>query len=71
MRLLHRKSKFERMFEPIKNTNLPADPLSRVAHPPKGVKSGLAVVGGLMGVTAASAAVSQLRRRTEGSTGRS
>jgi hypothetical protein len=34
-------------------------------HPPKAVKSGLAALGGAIGITAGSAAVSAARRRNE------
>ncbi len=53
MGLFHRKSTWEKLTEPV----------ARVA--PKAVKSGLTAVGGLVGVTLLSAAVSAARRRKE------
>jgi hypothetical protein len=66
MRLLDRRTTFERLVEPV--AKLPDTVLSNVpeVRPPKAVKSGLFALGGLLGLTAGSAAVSARRRRTEG-----
>jgi len=68
-RLLHRRTTFARRVKRAGNSGLPATVKSSLAdvHPPKAVKSGLAAVGGLIGLTAGSAAVSARRRRSEGS----
>jgi hypothetical protein len=52
MRLIHRKSRWQRLLEPVAG-----------ATPPRGaVKSGLVTVGTMAGVTVASAVVSAVRR---------
>jgi hypothetical protein len=58
MELLHRRTILRRRVKPIK---------SRVAkvRPRTAVASGLAAVGGLVGLSAGSAAVSARRRRSE------
>jgi hypothetical protein len=67
MGLLHRKSLWERaVIEPISQTlDLPAGVRYRLAHPPKALKPSLGALGGLVGLTAGSAALSSARRRNE------
>lgn len=69
MASLHRKNRWERLVvEPISDSlHLPGAARYALLHPPKAVKSGLATVGGIAGLTAGSAIVSSLRRRSEGS----
>ena len=62
-----RKSSIARAVKPRADSPLPAAVRTGLANPPKGVKPGLAAVGGVIGLTAGSAAVSALRRRSEGS----
>ena len=69
MKLLNRKSRLERLAESVAKP-LP-DVRSGLANPPKGVKPGLVAVGGAIGLTAGSAAVSALRRRSGDSPDRS
>ena len=57
MRPFNRKSKLQRL----------ADIKPRL--PDKAVKAGMIAAGGLAGLTAASAGISSLRRRTEGASG--
>ena len=67
-RVLHRRSGLERLAE--RGAEMPStvkSSLAEVHPPPIAVKSGLAAVGGLIGVTAGSAAVSARRRRSEAS----
>jgi hypothetical protein len=68
-RLLHRRTTLGRLVNRVSDSELPATVKSSLAdvHPPKAVKSGLAAAGGLIGLTAGSAAVSARRRRSEGS----
>jgi hypothetical protein len=67
MRLLKRKSPWERLLEPAGDSvaKLPKTVQSGLADvsPSKAVKSGLTVVGSVVGLTAASAVVSSVRRR--------
>ncbi len=78
MRLLNRKNRFQRLLDNVSDTldvpsgvkfGLPdigsANPLKRGLPQGKALKAGL-IAGGLAGLTAASAGVSSLRRRTEG-----
>lgn len=67
MRLLHRKSRWERMVvEPISQTlDLSGAARYRLLHPPKALKPSLATLGGLLGLTAGSAALSSVRHRSE------
>jgi len=75
-RLLHRRRPLYRrtplgaLVNRAGDGRLPATVRSSLpeVHPPKAVKSGLAAAGGLIGLTAGSAAVSARRRRSEGST---
>jgi hypothetical protein len=61
MRIFRRKSRLQRLVEPItKRFGLPARPSDKT------VKVGLIAAGGLTGLTAGSAGVSSLRRRSEG-----
>ena len=71
--LPHRRTGFGRLAKRVGDSRLPTTVRSTLpdVHPPKAVKSGLAAVGGLIGVTAASAAVSARRRRSEESSDRS
>lgn len=55
----HKKSRAQRLAEPLTRS------LDSV-HPPKALKSGLAVLGGMADATAMSAAVSSLRRHQGG-----
>jgi hypothetical protein len=64
-RLLTRRTTLGRAVERVGGTDLPSTLRRRVHAQPKTVKSGLAAVGGLIGVTAGSAAVSARRRRGE------
>jgi hypothetical protein len=65
MRPFRRRTRFERVVEAARNANLPSSIRSAVPdiHPSKGVKSGLTAV---VATTAASAAISAVRRRMEG-----
>jgi hypothetical protein len=65
--LLHRRTGFGRMVKRVSDSELPATIKSSLpeVHPPKAVKGGLAAAGGLIGLTAGSAAVSARRRRSE------
>ena len=67
--LLRRRTAFGELVKPLSDSQLPATVKSSLpeVHPPKAVKSGLAAVGGLVGLTAGSAVVSAMRRRREGS----
>ena len=69
-RLLHRRNGLRRKVKLVGDPQLPATIKSSVAtvRPPKAVTSALAAVGGLIGLTAGSAAVSARRRRSEEST---
>ena len=69
MGLLRRRTALGRLVKPVAELGVPALLVSKVAdmHPPKAVKTGLTAAGGLAGLTAGSAAVSALRRRSEGS----
>ena len=67
MQVLHRRTTMQRLVKRVNDSELPTTVKSSLAkaHPPKAVKSGLAAVGGLLGLTAGSAAVSARRRRSE------
>jgi hypothetical protein len=67
--LLHRRTGLGHVVKRVGDSRVPATIRSSLAdvHPPKGVKSGLAAAGGLIGLTAASAAVSARRRRSQSS----
>ncbi|HEX8854383.1 MAG TPA: hypothetical protein VF752_02190 [Thermoleophilaceae bacterium] len=72
MQLFNRKSELERMLEkltdPLEATSkLTFDMPSGGAG--KALKVGLISAGGLAGLTAASAAISSLRRKSEGASG--
>jgi hypothetical protein len=64
MRPLRRRTRFEKVVKAARDVNLPAGVGSAVSdfHPSKAVKSG---AGALVAATAASAAISVLRRRLE------
>jgi hypothetical protein len=64
MRPLRRRTRFEKVVKAARDVNLPAGVGSAVSdiHPSKAVKSG---AGALVAATAASAAISALRRRLE------
>ena len=69
-RVLHRGTALGRVAKRFRRSEIPSTVRSTLApvHPPaKAVKSALAAVGGLIGVTAGSAAVSARRKRSEGS----
>ena len=65
MRPFRRRTRFERVVKAARDANLPSDIRSAVPdiHPSKGVKSGVTAI---VATTAASAAVSAVRRRAEG-----
>jgi hypothetical protein len=65
MRPLRRGTRAERVVNAVRNARLPSGVGSAIpeVHASKGVKSGVAVV---VATTAASAAISALRRRMEG-----
>jgi hypothetical protein len=65
MRPLRRRTRFERVVKEVRDAKLPSSVRSAVPdiHPSKGVKSGVTAV---VTTTAASAAISALRRRMEG-----
>jgi hypothetical protein len=64
MRPLRRRTRFEKVVKAVRDVNLPAGVGSAVSdfRPSKAVKSG---AGALVAATAASAAISALRRRLE------
>jgi hypothetical protein len=64
MRPLRRRTRFQKMVKTAREAKLPAGVGSAVSemHPPKAVKSGATAV---VAATAASAAISALRRRLE------
>jgi hypothetical protein len=64
VRPLRRRTPFEKAVKAARDAKLPAAVGSAVSdiHPPKAVKSG---AGALVAATAASAAISALRRRLE------
>jgi hypothetical protein len=65
-RLLHRRNGLRRKVKLVGDPQLPATIKSSVAMVPrKALTSALAAVGGLVGLTAGSAAVSARRRRSE------
>lgn len=81
MKLLNRKSRLQRLLDNVSDSldvpggvkfSLPdmgsANPLKDGLTQRKALKAGL-IGGGLAGLTAASAGVSSLRRRTEGARG--
>lgn len=68
MRLFKRKSRLQRVLETVEDSI--AEPIAKRVHlpgrpPDKAVKAGLIAVGGLTGLTAGSAGISSLRRRSE------
>jgi len=69
-KLVHRRKGVQGLVKRVGDQRLPATIKSSVAtvRPPKAVTSALAAVGGLIGLTAGSAAVSARRRRSEEST---
>jgi hypothetical protein len=73
MQVRRKKTTVGRLVKPVSDLQLPRTVSSRVpeVHPPKAVKWGVAAAGGLIGLTAGSAAVSGRRRRSEGSRRRS
>jgi len=69
MKLINRKSKFERVLETVGDSlNVPSGVRSSLPdlNAGKGLKRGLIAAGGLAGLTAGSAGISSLRRRKEG-----
>ena len=69
MKLLHRKSKLQRLLETAGDSvSVPSAVKSSLPdlHAGKGLKRGLIAAGGLVGLTAGSAGISSLRRRKEG-----
>jgi hypothetical protein len=70
LRLLERRTAVGRVVKRIGDSEKSSTVTSTLGHvhvPPKAVKSALAAVGGLVGVTAGSAAMSARRRRSEAS----
>jgi hypothetical protein len=71
MRPFHKKeSHLQRLIRPVSDSlERPLGAMSNMPRKvsPKAGKSGLAAAGGLVGLTAGSAAVSSLRRRSKGS----
>jgi len=70
MRLFKRKSPLQRLLATINDSV--AEPIGKKLHLPdrpsdKTLKAGLIAAGGLTGLTAGSAGISSLRRRSEGS----
>lgn len=64
MSILHRKSRWERVVAPVVDqVGLPRSLRGPIVDPPKAVKSGVAAIGGVLGLTAGSAVVSSLRER--------
>jgi hypothetical protein len=59
MRPFKRKSRLQRLLTTVKNVDLPGRPSD------KAVRAGLIAAGGLTGLTAGSAGISSLRRRSE------
>jgi hypothetical protein len=55
-----RRSRLEQLLTTVKNIDLPGRPSD------KAVRVGLIAAGGLTGLTAGSAGISSLRRRSEG-----
>jgi hypothetical protein len=55
-----RKSRMQRLVDSVKKVDLPDVPSD------KAVRAGLIAAGGLTGLTAGSAGISSLRRRSEG-----
>jgi hypothetical protein len=69
MRPFHKKSRLQRLTRPVSDSlDLPLGVMSSLPTKvsPKAGKSGLIAAGGLVGLTAGSAAVSSLRRRSKG-----
>jgi hypothetical protein len=67
MELFRRRSTLSRLVKGVGDSELPKAVKSRVAKVPahKALASGVAAVGGLIGLGAGSAAVSARRRRSE------
>jgi hypothetical protein len=67
MRLFNRKSQLQRLLETVNDT---LDPSSwknvELPGSAKALKTSLIAVGGVAGLTAASAGISSIRRRAEG-----
>jgi hypothetical protein len=65
MRPLRRRTRFEKVVKAARDAKLPSGVQSAVSdiHPPRAVKSGATAV---VAATAASAAISALRRRLDG-----
>jgi hypothetical protein len=81
MRLINRKSQFQRFLDKIEDSlDVPTgiksglsglasgNPLNGVLPQGKGMKAGI-IAGAMVGLTAGSAAISSLRRRDEGARG--
>jgi hypothetical protein len=67
MRPFRRKSRLQRVAASVKDSL--AEPIGKLVRlrSDKAVKAGLIAAGGLTGLTAGSAGISSLRRRSEGS----
>lgn len=65
MRLLNRKSPLQKLLDGIAASN----PLKGGIPNDKALKAGGLIAGGLAGLTAGSAGISSLRRRTQGARG--
>ena len=72
MQLLNRKSQLERFLDTVSDSleDVPSGIKSGLpsVNAGRAVKTGLIAAGGLAGLTAASAGISSLRRRVEGTT---
>ena len=67
MRILKRKSTLEQLVDAVTDSlEAPKGVKSKLPRSGKAVKASLLTAGGLAGLTAASAGISRLRRRSEG-----
>jgi hypothetical protein len=67
MRILKRKSTLEQLVDAVTDSlEVPKGVKSKLPRSRKAVKASLLTAGGLAGLTAASAGISRLRRRSEG-----
>jgi hypothetical protein len=67
MRILKRKSTLEQLVDAVTDSlEAPKGIKSKLPRSGKAVKASLLTAGGLAGLTAASAGISRLRRRSEG-----
>ena len=67
MRILKRKSTLDQLVDAVTDSlEAPKGVKSKLPRSRKAVKASLLTAGGLAGLTAASAGISRLRRRSEG-----